>query len=104
VYLYSVVPETADNLLVIILKTVHSFTVLTVTLNSGESVSAILPVVLHGLGGVSGRKGKDAQSEVPRAATLGGEGGVFSMYDHSNDVFYKMLYKLRIQACYCFAS
>ena len=49
-YLDSIVPESTDNLVFIILETIHSFTVLTVTLNAGQGIRPLPPVLLHHLG------------------------------------------------------
>ena len=46
-HLDSVVPQTADNLLVVVLQAVHSLAVLTVALDGSERELAFLPVVFH---------------------------------------------------------
>ena len=46
-YLNGVVPQAADDLVVIVLKAVDSLAVLAVALDSSQSVSSVLPVALH---------------------------------------------------------
>lgn len=78
-HLDGVVPEATDYLLLVILQAVHTFAVLTVALNTCQTVATVLPVVLHGL-----RRDGERERIIKRDMTR--EEVFFDCFDHSTPI------------------